>query len=431
VTAAAAAGLARLAEEAGTLEFATLPEAAVTQVERLVAGAIGAAVAGARRRPEIARLADRSAHAGDARLLVAGDRWADAGGAAFVNGCAVVALELDDGLAGGGHPGAHVIPAALATAQRCHRTGGELIAAVAAGYEITARLFRAFRPRYPAHPHGNLGTIGGAVAAARLRGTDPMAAAAIAAMLPVLSTWSPCFAGATARNAVVGLAGAVAVQAAELAGAGFTGEMSALEEAFADVAGERADDDALSEGIDLDRLAVHSVVTKRFSAAGPLHCAIEAAHRLRDVEGIEKIRVETVANNLKFARLPRPNDLSARFSLPYAVAAALRRDPRDVAAFDYDTEVAALAERVTVVGRPDLERGPGTHAARVTVTGRGGIERTATVTESWGGTGRPATDEDLAAEFAVRCGRHAAGQYSRLRALRELDDCAALFGGAL
>ena len=33
--------------------------------------------------------------------------------------------------------------------------------------------------------------------------------------------------------------------------------------------------------------------------------------------------METVANNMKLDRQPRPNDLSGRFSLPYAVATAI------------------------------------------------------------------------------------------------------------
>jgi 2-methylcitrate dehydratase PrpD len=425
----APAALDDLVRRAAELTYADLPEPTVRRTELLVADLVGAAIAGARR-CELSRYADKAASTREARVLVAGDRWGEAGVAAFVNGCAGVALELDDGLVGGGHAGAHVIPAALAAAQREHRSGRELICAVVAGYEVAARLFRAFRIRYPMHPHGHLGAVGGAVAVAVLTGTCPSAAARVASTLPILSTWSACFEGVSARNAVVGLANLVAITAADLADAGFVGATGALQEAFGQVAGEPRDVDALGGAVEPAQLAVHAAVTKHLSVAGPLHCAVEAARQVARPGRITEVRVETVTGNVKFAGAPRPNSLSTRFSLPYAVATALCKDPRRVRAFDHDPEVAALAARVHVLAAPDLdERYPGTHATRVTVVGPDG-EDTALVTEPEGGPARPATEPALAAKFAalVPC---ATDLYEQLTSLREVQDCATLIDGAL
>jgi 2-methylcitrate dehydratase PrpD len=424
-----ATALDDLIGQSAGLPYTDLPEQTVRRVELLVADLVGAAIAGARR-PELARYADKAASTREARVLVAGDRWGEAGVAAFVNGCAGVALELDDGLVGGGHAGAHVIPAALAAAQREHRCGPELISAVVAGYEVAARLVRAFRLRYPAHPHGHLGAVGGAVAVAMLTRTSPSAAARVASTLPILSTWSACFEGVPARNAVVGLANLVAIMAADLADAGFVGATGALQEAFGQVAGEPRDVDALGGAVDPARLAVHAAVTKHVSVAGPLHCAVEAARRVARPGRITEVRVETVAGNLKFAGAARPNSLSTRFSLPYAVAAALVKNPAQVRAFDHDPEVAALAARVQVVAAPDLdERHPGTHATRVTVIGPNG-EDTALVTAPKGGPARSATEVDLAAKFTALA-PGAGPVYERLTSLREVEDCATLIVGAL
>ena len=87
--------------------------------------------------------------------------------AAFLNATAGTFLELDEGMRPTGHPGMHVVPAALAVAERRHRSGSELLRAVLVGYEVTARLFLAYRLRYPVHPHGHFGGVGAAVAAAR------------------------------------------------------------------------------------------------------------------------------------------------------------------------------------------------------------------------------------------------------------------------
>jgi 2-methylcitrate dehydratase PrpD len=419
-----------LAGWAAGLSYTDLPGPAVRQAELLIADLVGVAIGGARR-AELSRFADKSAGPRQARMLVIGDRWSDAGAAAFVNGCAGVALELDDGLVGGGHAGAHVVPAALAVAQREHSSGQDLITAVVAGYEVAARLFRAYRLAYPAHPHGHLGAIGAAVAVATLTGVPPVSAARIAATLPILSTWSACFEGVSGRNAVVGMANQVAVTAADLADAGFAGATGALDQGFGEVAGHPADTGQLVAEVDVRRLAVHAVVTKHLSVAGPLHCAVEAARQVAHPGPIHEVRVETVPNNMKFAVAARPNDLSARFSLPYAVAAALCKDPAEVRSFDYDPEVAALAARVHVQEAGDLmEQHPGTHATRVTLAGPSG-DRTATVVSPKGGPERPATEQDLAAKFTSLCGGDSGGLYTRLTSLRDEPDCAALIGGTL
>jgi len=60
--------------------------------------------------------------------------------------------------------------------------------------------------RYPVHSHGHLGAVGAAVAVARLDGEDPLAVASIAAGTPLLTSWQPCYEGATVRNTFIGYA---------------------------------------------------------------------------------------------------------------------------------------------------------------------------------------------------------------------------------
>src|SRR5213075_2000196 len=101
------------------------------------------------------------------------ERLASVREAALVNSFATHSTYLEDGSRfTGGHPSSVVIPAALAEAESRGQSGGELIAAVAAGYEVFLRLGRAI---YPATVNRGfqstavLGAVSSAAAVARLR----------------------------------------------------------------------------------------------------------------------------------------------------------------------------------------------------------------------------------------------------------------------
>ena len=65
--------------------------------------------------------------------------------AALVNGTTANALDFDDALGALGHPGATIIPAALAMGEWKHASGKELINAVLIGYDVGNRIARAIQ----------------------------------------------------------------------------------------------------------------------------------------------------------------------------------------------------------------------------------------------------------------------------------------------
>ena len=96
-------------------------------------------------------------------------------GAAFLNGALAHSLDFDDTHAAGSlHPGAPVIPAALAAGEMVGASGADVLAAIVAGYEMTCRIALAL----PAgehydrgfHPTATCGAFGAAAAAARVFG---------------------------------------------------------------------------------------------------------------------------------------------------------------------------------------------------------------------------------------------------------------------
>lgn len=368
---------------------------------------------------------------GDAQLLVPGLPGTGPATAAFVNATAGTFLELDEGYRPTGHPAMHVVPAALAAAQVLRSTGREFLAAVLAGYEVTARLFEAYQLTYPLHPHGHFGAVGAAVAVARLRNADPEEPAAIAATLPLLPVWQPCYEGATARNAYTGMAARVGVTANRMAAAGFTGSREAQKVAFGEMVGELVDPGVLTEPIDPENLRITRNYLKLHSACALSHSALDAVLALGPLSAGEvvSVEVETVSNNIKIARRAQVNDLSTRFSLPYAVAAAIVHGHTGLGAFIPDERVFELADRVEVRTAEDLEDAwPAAAPARVTVRLHG-EERTHHVDNPRGHHANPVGPEDMRDKFMMLAGENADPLYERLLALGEVQDMARIFEG--
>jgi 2-methylcitrate dehydratase PrpD len=368
---------------------------------------------------------------GSATVLSVGTGRAAPELAAFLNATAGSFLELDEGMRPTGHPGMQVVPAALAVAETVHASGTQLVNAVIAGYEVTSRLFRAFRLTYPVHPHGHFGAVGAAVAVALLSGADPVEAASIAATTPLLSTWGPCFEGATARNTWMGLAAQSGVNASRLARAGFTGSQEGLAAAFGEIAGSLHNHEVLGAALDYGQLGIRGNYFKLHSACALTHAALDAvlAMTLPPTDEIRRIRVETVQNNMKVARQARPNDLSTRFSLPYAVAAAVVHRRTDPSAFDFDERVAELARRVEISVAPDLEaRWPAASPARVIVE-TADSETHNEVDNPVGYHTAPLSSADLYGKFSKNVGAGADVLWQRLTALYGEPDCANVFAG--
>src|SRR5690606_13362893 len=137
----------------------------------------GAIAAGARE-PEIQRLTARLtgpdwSGSGGTSPVIGARRRSTAAVAALLNGIAGTALELDEGSQyARGHPGIHVVPSALAAAHRAGADGRALLTAIALGYELAARAGHAAKMRPAVHAHGTWGTMGAALAVAKLSGAD-------------------------------------------------------------------------------------------------------------------------------------------------------------------------------------------------------------------------------------------------------------------
>lgn len=405
--------LAELVAAARHMAGGPLPADVALRASHLVADTLAVMLAGGRRH-EVLRLVEgdrltgswrRPAHENGpaARLLTAGHGLAAPDRAAYVNASAACALELDEGVRPTGHPASHVLPAALAAAEVLDRDWDGLLRAFVAGYEVAANLFASLRLRPPTHPHGHLGGIGAAVAVAMLQGDPPLPAARAAATVPLLTTWPPCLEGASARNTWTGHAAATGLLAQRLVHAGYRGSAAALEAAFDGLVAERVPGPPVAPGP-----RILSGYVKVYSACALTHAAIEAAARLSPVDGnaVAQVRVATTAGNLKVAALPRGNALSRRFSLPFAVAAALLHGDADPERFDEpDPDALALCAAVSVDEDPEATAAwPAYAPATVTVVFRDGSTASAHCADALGHPGNPAGPSVLREKFVSLSG---------------------------
>lgn len=352
-----------LAAFCASLQHADVPAAAWPAVRTGFADTFGTLVAG--RHDAIARTLRQalSPAPGPCRVFV-DEGTAGAPDAALLNATAAHALDFDDA-AQRGHLSVVMVPAILAEAEVLGVDGQRMVTAYAAGYETWAELMSREADHYHNHswhPTGVLGPLAVAAACAVLRGLDAgrtMHALAIAAsgsagqIANFGSMTKPLHAGQAARAGVL---------AARLAAQGFTGSEDALEHPKGLLRGisptGRVDVDSPVQAGREWRLPGAGVNIKKYPTCFATHRALDGvlaliqAHRLvaTDVRSVEVI---TSRRNKSTLRFDCPMDaLQAKFSMPFAMAAALLTgrcglmELRD--AFVTRDDVRALACRVTV-----------------------------------------------------------------------------------
>jgi 2-methylcitrate dehydratase PrpD len=372
---------------------------------------------------------------GQASVVGREDRY-PAASAALVNGTLAHALDYDDThLPSVLHPSAAVVPAALATAEAAGASGRDLLAAVAAGDELTVRIGMAGYDEKLGnsiffekglHATSIAGTLGGALAAAMLYGLDEKEmgyAVAISASMGA-GLIEANRTGGTVKPVHCGWAAHAGVTAAELARHGLTGPPTVFEGRFGFLQAyldEDADTEALTRGLGED-WELPRVFFKPYPANHFTHAGIDAAIQLReeglDVEEIEEIQLGVATPTLRTIAQPegdkaRPKTgYAAKFSGPFTVATALLGGGGLGVSLDDFTDEAVrdpakldLASRVRCVADEECNRiFPNQFPAVLRVRLKKGEKREARVSCNRGGPENPLSDEELATKFRTNAG---------------------------
>ena len=295
--------------------------------------------------------------------------------AALVNGTSVHAFELDDYHQAKLHPGAVVIPAAIAMAEKLGSSGEQLVTAIAAGYEVMIRSSLALNPSATRlrgwHLTGVCGPFGAAAACASLLklNAEQTAWALGLAGTQGSGLWAFNADGTMSKRFHAGRAAQSGVMAAELAALGFTGPTQIYEfhdggvlKAFSDASDPAPLTRDLGKVFHLDATSI-----KPYSCCGSSHSYVDAAFELRRRLGAtwdakRPVRLgmaKVVQVQCGFDYAPS-TALNAQMSLRYIVAAALMEGhalpPQFSDAKIADPVLTGIAQRMECEHDPALDK---------------------------------------------------------------------------
>ena len=437
-----------LAEFATALTYGQIPAAASERAQQCIIDTAGAALFGSRL-PWAKILATHAQHCGGNGMsrVIGTPLKVSPPAAALANGVAAHAFELD-GLrkpSAGVHPGAILLPAALAVAEERQAGGRDLLTAFVAGAEVMFRIGLAARQSTESlgfHAPGVNGPYGSAIAAGKLLGlnTDQLTQAlGIAGSLGGgLLAFAKAGNGAMVKRLHMGRAAEAGVVAALLARDGYEGPDSVLEGQYGYLESYCRDGDASQFTKDLGTHfdIVHACL-KRYACHITAHTPVQSLQELRAENNFNG---DDVAALTIFARhkvlshhdIREPRDVAgAQYSVPFCAAIALYYDVNDPLAFSEtalnDAKVRALALQLKVVEMGDDEKS-GAWSTRVAVELKDGRRFERFAEEFKGTPASPLSAEELQTKFMRMAGGHprAAELHAQLTALENIADCRTL-----
>jgi 2-methylcitrate dehydratase PrpD len=344
--------------------------------------------------------------------------------AALVNGTTCHALDFDDT-----HPGAvahvsvAVAPAAIAMAEALELGGEELLIALVAGNELTARIGMAAGEDFHAHgfhPTAVCGVFGAAAAAARLRGLDAATSTRALGIAGSLASGLLEFLadGSSTKRLHPGFAAHAGVIAAALAAHGATGPASVLEGRFGVYRAFLGRDDVdIDEQLDDlgTRWETPRIAFKPYPACHYVHAPLDATVAAVTDEGLEVDEIDELVLVSPPAGVPmvlepaegkaRPrSEYEAKFSLPYSVASYLLRGPVDVMTYTDDAigdeQVLELAGRVRYEVK-NFDTAGKAFPGGVRIRTRDGREVARELRYQRGDVENPMSDADVLEKFAA------------------------------
>ncbi len=361
--------------------------------------------------------------------------------AALANGASAHAFELDDVHEEAiSHPGAVVVPAALALSEQLDSSGHDLLEAIVIGYEAMGRAGIAVGPASHMlagfHPTSMSGVFGAAAAAGRLLGFDADRLNHAFGLAASMSSGTMEFAssGGMAKRIHAGRAAEGGLTAALLAARGVEGAADGLagRYGFCRIFTSEPRIELLTERLG-DRWMIDEITVKPYAACSDIHPMIQAAEELRaehdlDPDDIVRIDAEGPTKAATQNSLDGTTSvMAAQYSAQFNIAAAILADPGDPATYSperiSDPAISRLQSRVRSISpHPEFDA---TYAwkmggrVRITLTDGSVLERT--VHGQRGSMHAPLTRGELGQKFErLTLGRIADGAADRIRGIERV-----------
>jgi 2-methylcitrate dehydratase PrpD len=416
-----------LATYAVETEFEDYPQEVIDRAKVLILDSIGCMFGGCQTNLGEAILTPiRSMGGSEEATIVGGGVKVPTIQAAFVNGTTANALDYDDTLLGIGHPGASIIPAALAIGEWTNASGRDVLNAILIGYDVGDRIGLAIQPTYERLQNvwgvGTWQTFSAVAAAAKVLNLDlkqtlnAYGVAGATAPLPNTQKWGwaleerpihwvkeptgwPCWTGTTA---------------AVLAKHGFVGNNYILDgdNGFWIMAGsDQCDYDKMTEGLGSEYEVVNNIAIKPYSSCRWQHATLDCVKQLKDQHGLEPEDVKEIVVHsfawVKTHELYGPADMvDAQFCIPYTVTMVLLGLHPGPAWYTEENlkseEILNLSKKVRVEVDPELDKAyfeKDQLSARVEVTTQQGEQFEAFVDVPTGDPRNPLSIQEIEDKF--------------------------------
>jgi 2-methylcitrate dehydratase PrpD len=311
-----------------------LPEAVISKTKHHVLDTLASIALGSTLKPGQVATKYAESHRGEIAeaQVIATSILSSTGEAAFINGIMAHADETDDfDPRCRIHPGAAIIPAALAIAERENANGIAFLRGVVTGYDIGCRILLALNPDSLLRANRVSFSIGGSFGAAAVASSIlslpesqvRYVLSYVAQQVSGMPYWARdeehiekafLFGGMPARNGVT---------AAMLVHTGFTGVRDSLsgENNFFTSTSPDSRPELLLQGMG-SQYEIMNVYIKKFPVGGPIQAALDALLLLIEKHHLKSTDVETVVVHIPSSRVVNDRDMPD-INLQYLVAATL------------------------------------------------------------------------------------------------------------
>lgn len=439
----------RLAAFAASLRYVDIDPVDVAHAKTCVIDTVGVALLGRRFAwGDIAmRYAQRHGSGGNSRVLGSTAR-VSAPMAALANGVLAHSFEFDSlrKPGAGVHPGAALVPPALAVGEDLGASGRSVLAAIVAGCEVMFRIGAASRHTSESlgfHAPGLTGPFGAAIVAGHLLGLDTARMCNALGIAGSLCGGSLAFArtdnGSMVKRLHLGRAAEAGILAASLAAEGFEGPDTILDGEFGFLEMYCREGDAswlvrqLGEASEIRKMCI-----KRFpchvTAQGLVHCIGQLRNERRfEPDAVREVIVGVGAKVLSHHADRDPADtMAAQYSVPFCVAVAILDDPMDPEAFlsrgPASAAVRELCRSIELVSLAQHAQARSPWAGTIELRLSDGTRVSAVADDFPGTPGWPLSETALEEKYA-RCAEGfepAARLYDQLQDLDAIEDVRSL-----
>lgn len=396
---------------AAELDYDLLPPAVVEAVKLRLLDLLGAGLAGYRLGHQQLLLPLVSG-VGQATVWGIGSEYTPRD-AALLNSFLAHATYLEDGSRfTGGHPSSVVIPSALALGEDKHVSGRDLIAAIAAGYEVFLRLGRVIYPSTVVRGFQStavLGAVASAAACARVLEADVRVAGNSIAIASSLGTGLK-EALKSARSGALQVARSCegGMLAALLADAGVEGADTVIEAGFVKAFSDGASVAGAADGLGID-YRIFETYLKLHAGCRGNHAPTDVVQGLVRLHGVQVDEIERILVRVDSVTLagevaePRTG-AQAQFSIAFSLALALLDERVSIFQFTderlADPATRAIMARVHVEADPRLDLAyPDKRGAVVEIQLRNGLRHVGTIELALGEPESPFSRADIENKF--------------------------------